>query len=357
LLDSARRHLYRGQCTCAYWHGVFGGLYLPHLRHAVYQNLLAAEDLCLQAEDGDDSFIETESGEFSADGSTEIILRNRRLNLVLSPAKGGSLLEMDYLPARFNLLNTLRRQPEEYHQKIAEAGDQIKEGASIHDQIRTKEHGLERYLVYDRHHRGALLDHFLFDRETPQKLLKQDYTERGIFVNSAYVAEIAPDGAKNTVVLRCPGFVDDQPVDLKKTVTLLENEDGLDITYRILNVSEFPLETLFAPEFNFALLSGTSDDRYYQDDAGLDLTPLKSVGISEGVRRFSLIDEGDRLAVHFHFDQPCEVWRYPVETVSQSEAGFERVYQSSCVLPIFRLKIGHRDMEIIHFRLLLEKLI
>ena len=28
-LEIARRELYRGQCNCPYWHGAFGGLYLP----------------------------------------------------------------------------------------------------------------------------------------------------------------------------------------------------------------------------------------------------------------------------------------------------------------------------------------
>jgi len=32
----SRDHLWRAQCNCPYWHGVFGGLYLPHLRAAVY---------------------------------------------------------------------------------------------------------------------------------------------------------------------------------------------------------------------------------------------------------------------------------------------------------------------------------
>ncbi|MCF7905038.1 MAG: DUF1925 domain-containing protein, partial [Candidatus Marinimicrobia bacterium] len=36
--------LYRSQCNCAFWHGVFGGLYLPHLRHAIYEHLLKAEE-------------------------------------------------------------------------------------------------------------------------------------------------------------------------------------------------------------------------------------------------------------------------------------------------------------------------
>lgn len=36
-------HLYRAQANDAYWHGLFGGLYLPHLRREVYCNLLKLE--------------------------------------------------------------------------------------------------------------------------------------------------------------------------------------------------------------------------------------------------------------------------------------------------------------------------
>src|SRR5574341_1448802 len=36
-------HLYQAQCNDSYWHGVFGGLYLPHLRSAVYEHLIRAE--------------------------------------------------------------------------------------------------------------------------------------------------------------------------------------------------------------------------------------------------------------------------------------------------------------------------
>ncbi|MCF6286679.1 MAG: DUF1925 domain-containing protein, partial [Candidatus Hydrogenedentes bacterium] len=37
--EQARQHLHRGQCNCAYWHGQFGGLYLNHLRTAIYEQL------------------------------------------------------------------------------------------------------------------------------------------------------------------------------------------------------------------------------------------------------------------------------------------------------------------------------
>jgi 4-alpha-glucanotransferase len=42
-LDHARRELYRAQCNCAYWHGLFGGLYLSYLRDAIYRHLIEAE--------------------------------------------------------------------------------------------------------------------------------------------------------------------------------------------------------------------------------------------------------------------------------------------------------------------------
>ncbi len=48
LLNLARLELYRGQCNCPYWHGAFGGLYLPHLRNAIYKHLIQADTLLEQ---------------------------------------------------------------------------------------------------------------------------------------------------------------------------------------------------------------------------------------------------------------------------------------------------------------------
>ncbi|HEU5118735.1 MAG TPA: alpha-amylase/4-alpha-glucanotransferase domain-containing protein, partial [Isosphaeraceae bacterium] len=49
-LELARTELYRGQCNCPYWHGAFGGLYLPHLRNAIYRHLIAADSALDEAE-------------------------------------------------------------------------------------------------------------------------------------------------------------------------------------------------------------------------------------------------------------------------------------------------------------------
>ena len=43
--DLALQHLHQGQSNDCYWHGVFGGIYIAHMRLATYEHLIAAEDL------------------------------------------------------------------------------------------------------------------------------------------------------------------------------------------------------------------------------------------------------------------------------------------------------------------------
>ncbi len=58
------------------------------------------------------------------------------------------------------------------------------------------------------------------------------------------------------------------------------------------------------------------------------------------MERVSLVDEWLRLRITLSVSQRVVLWRAPVETVSQSEAGFERVYQSSMVMPTWRISLA-----------------
>jgi len=71
----------------------------------------------------------------------------------------------------------------------------------------------------------------------------------------------------------------------------------------------------------------------------LDKRNLASTGETNNVSRVSLVDEWLKLKLTLAFSQPAALWRAPVETVSQSEAGFERVYQSSMVMPLWRISL------------------
>ena len=123
LLDKARIELYRGQCNCAYWHGAFGGAYLPHLRNAVYQHLIAADNLLDSAEgrglgDVDQHWVELTSDDYNLDGRPEVRLASNRLVALVSPPCGGHLYELDVRSICHNLLATLSRREEAYHAKV-----------------------------------------------------------------------------------------------------------------------------------------------------------------------------------------------------------------------------------------------
>ena len=118
LVEQARAELYRGQCNCGYWHGAFGGIYLPHLRNAVYQHLIAADNLLDRAIGRPETWIEAAADDFNFDARQEVRLANDKLVALVAPSRGGQLYELDVRRIRHNLLATLARRPEAYHRKV-----------------------------------------------------------------------------------------------------------------------------------------------------------------------------------------------------------------------------------------------
>jgi alpha-amylase len=359
-----RDHLYQSQCNDAYWHGVFGGLYLPHLRSAVYEHLLRAEYLADrtlagqgvrgQAAEGTKkktpSWIKIEQGDFDRDGRQELMVNSNVLNLFLDPADGGRITELDWKPRWFNLMNTLSRRREVYHEKLAQMvmeknGAVVVSGAkTIHERVTAKEEGLHEYLRYDTYTRGSLLDHFLGSGVDVAGFMSSDYHEAGDFVKGQYSASAKRTTAHAAVSLEREGSVAGLAVKLKKDIMVRSGGSQFEVDYTITNMNAEELNTTFGPEFNFSLLAGNAHDRYYEIPGHvLDKRNLASVGETNNVSSVSLVDEWLKLRLTLAFSQPAVLWRAPVETVSQSEAGFERVYQSSMVLPLWRISLRPGD--------------
>ncbi|HUP87955.1 MAG TPA: efflux RND transporter permease subunit, partial [Longimicrobiales bacterium] len=133
-LDHARTALYRGQCNCPYWHGAFGGIYLPHLRNAIYNQLIAADNLIDQAAGRSGPWCEATVDDYNFDSRQEVRLANDKLVALLAPSQGGQLYELDVRTICHNLGATLARREEAYHHKVL-AGPASGKGdvASIHD--------------------------------------------------------------------------------------------------------------------------------------------------------------------------------------------------------------------------------
>jgi alpha-amylase len=346
LLDRARTELYRGQCNCAYWHGAFGGAYLPHLRNAVYQHLIAADNL-LDAAEGrglgevDQRWVELTSDDYNLDGRPEVRLASNRLVALVSPSHGGHLYELDVRSICHNLLATLSRREEAYHCKVRAGGKAGCGGevASIHDLVVFKQADLDQRLQYDRYRRKSLIDHFYSGDVSLDAIARGEYQELGDFVTAPFEARLRRSPNRMQVQLTRDGHIGDRPVKITKGLTLEAGRQTLEVAYLLegLPAGE-PIH--FGVEFNFSGLPSGIDDRYFHDTFGkalghlgsrLDLTNIDSLGLA---------DEWLGIDVELQSDRPMHMWTFPIETVSQSEAGFELVHQSVVVHPHWMIEAG-----------------
>lgn len=343
--QEAKRLLHEGQCNCAYWHGVFGGLYLNHLRTALYEKLIRAETIVDSLTDqGENEWMQRHVTDFDADGYDEVILESPQLWAGLSPRDGGTLFELDLKPKAFNFLNTLARREELYHDAVLqgqahEAGTGEESGHSIHEIVRVKEQGLEQYLSYDPYRRVSLRDHFIPADTSPEALWRANHEELGDFAAGVYSFEMG----RRRVTLRRQGQVwapdgRKHAVSVTKSVQFEKDASAIAIRYDIDNVSNERMIALFGVEFAANFLSGAAFDRYYwSEDRDLNHAKLATLGCEENLRHIALRDDWQQLEMGLRFDPPARIYQFPIETVSQSEGGQERIYQGSVVLPCWPL--------------------
>ncbi len=339
--EEAKKNLWRGTCNCAYWHGVFGGLYLPHLRHAIYKSLITAEDAIDKVVHEDDDWIEIREEDVTGDGHNDIIVESPLLNLYLSPHSGGKLFQLEVRNKGYNLLNTLSRRPEAYHGKLqAATGHTPEEGKSIHNQLLTKEDNLDKYLIYDPYPRHSLIDHILSWESSPEGFFQGKTMDEGNFINQPYTYRIDKADGRALISFQRQGMVNNQIVELEKTIGLFAKEKAVAFHYTLTNTGDQEIALPFGIEWSFALRGGNST-QHHLTIPGTDIKKavLTESGVVTKIREMMLTDEEEGIQIHFTFPEEVDVWRFPVETVSLSEAGFERIYQSTTFLFRWRVLI------------------
>ncbi|HZC69045.1 MAG TPA: alpha-amylase/4-alpha-glucanotransferase domain-containing protein [Nitrospirales bacterium] len=355
------RLVWRAQGNDAYWHGLFGGLYLNYLRHETYRNLIEAETRAEAAAHTGYEWLTMRVTDLDLDGHEEIVMSSRSLGVILAPACGGSLLELDYRPKCFNLSDVLTRREEAYHCKLTEAA--LRQGSSgdaptsIHDQLRVKEQGLDRILRYDRHRRVSFLDRFLSPAISWEAFDRIDDEERGDCASGAYHVESerpAPQKGALTVPMVYQGTVSlagrAHTLAIRKVYRVTKRDPAVEVGYAIASQAETPCAVRFGMELNLTLLAGNDPQRYYERPDG-DRVRLHERGQCPATDRFSMVDEWSRLRVTLCLEPPGEIWYMPVETVSQSEDGVERTYQGSALLASWLLTLQPGASERVKVRL------
>jgi len=338
-----RSHLYQAQCNCAYWHGLFGGLYLPHLRSAVFRHILETEAALGRPA--------IERGDIDGDGVEEVILSSAGMQAFFK-ARGGVLRELDDIRTRFNITDTLTRREEIYHRALKDLGKPAAKGdgaVSIHDLAVAKEAGLEKRLYYDRWPKASLSDRFMPAGTTLDAFASGTYAELGDFTGGLYDIDTEGD---SIIVISRDGTVGSAPARIEKKISLDGDGASMDVEYTVTAGAE-GLSCLFAVENVFSFLAGNAPDRYFEIP-GREIAGgknLASMGAEEDVEILRMVDEWLDLSLTIDFAPATNVWRYPVETVSNSDSGFERVYQGSAVVSVRDLELGPDDTETFTMRI------
>jgi len=344
LVKEAERELFKGQCNCGYWHGVFGGLYLFHLRRAIYEHLIKSQVLLDKARYGRKQACSAEVTDMDADGFDEVILENRDAALYFEPSEGGVLKEFDVKPAACNLINTLTRREEVYHKKIikklSEAQHNNAGGVkTIHEDIRTVDEKVKDHLDYDRYGRYSLLDHFFKANVDIGSFARCAYKEEGDFLKGRYDLKVKETPGKVMLTLKREGLAGGAEISLSKEITLSRKDASFKVCYDIVNKTDAKLDMVFGPEFNITMPDADSDrysfiidssDRGYNLNNMADLSAAKSVNIK---------DFRKELSFRMSFSEAVRLWFFPLKTVSQSEKAYELNYQSSVILPHINLKL------------------
>jgi alpha-amylase len=353
--------LWKGQCNDAYWHGVFGGLYLPHLRSSIYEHLIRAESIADHTRHhGEKVWIEASQFDLDKDGNDEVIINTESYAVTIDPEHGGSILELDFKPRCFNLQDTFTRIPEYYHKEITDAptpSEGETEVTTIHDRLMAKETGLAEQIIYDPYPRRSLIDHFLGPAETLQSFRLAGHRERGDFVQAAYEADLRTYEGEVTLFLERTGKVrasadrlDNQPVRVRKSLHARQGSQTLKVDYRIENPGKETVDGRFGIEFNFTLLAGNAPDRYFTlNGKNRERSSLDSVAEAQDIASIRLWDEWRGLSAALSASDPGVLWRFPIESVSQSEGGFEKIYQGSCMVLLWDiciLPLHHREISI-----------
>ena len=349
---AAMDHLHRGQSNDCYWHGLFGGIYISHMRLATYEHLIAAED----AADGVDAWPRTAAlRDLDMDGRPEAILAEPGQVVTVKPSEGGGVGSWDIRAARHALAAVLRRRPEAYHDilrahegKGAE-GDQGDEGAegdqgdeepapvveggapaSIHDLVMVKEEGLAGLLYYDDHERRTGLIRFLAPDTTPESVATARETELGDFRDGEFIVRHLEPGA---ITLFREGIVAGQPFKVTRTTRLtggrLDPELGLELV--IEHRGTEPVETRLGLELSLHVLGGGGNPSAWYDVAG-SRSAHDGTGEATGISAIGFGNDWVGVEVAATAEPAGDAWWSPIETISNSESGFERVYQGSTLL-------------------------
>jgi alpha-amylase len=300
--------LLRAESNDVFWHGVFGGLYLKHLRLTAWRNLNEAR---------------RETGQRVNGSMGQWLVR-------FEPEIGGSIVELSHTLSGHNFLATLMRRREPYHGQTPPP--------------------------VDWHPRRALLDHFLGAETTLESFAECRYPEQGDFVNQPYdvrsndFSRSREQTTKVVTTLSRLGHVwvgaQHLPIQVDKTVEA--RDETVLIHYELTNPNDTPVDLWFGVEFNFVLTHTEPPDCSFtlndeERHSAPSLRSLSHLSHDENATALTLVDHWLNLRLRLSWDAPAGLWHCPIMTASQAIEGIQWTHQSSAFLLHWKLHLPPKE--------------
>ncbi len=339
-VEEAWDEIYKAQCNDCYWHGLFGGVYLQFLRFSVYTHLINAEriidDINSLINPKMKSYIYITPIDFIKDSKTEYLIESDVLNVYVNPNDGGTIFELDYKPKSYNLLNTLTRWPEAYHES---------------KKLKTKE------VMVDRFKRNLLRLRVLHDDVTLEQLQSDQYYEFGDFVNDTFkvtssekegkiaIIEMEKIGSikdtdtdeRNSVRITKDIYVEDREIKVKIRINLDENDENQKVLTRIIKNLNLGIDIPFFFNGDTENFQWESNQIEKKDDKYNKLIdPFQFIG-----SHFKAYDETYDLGFEIDIlskNDSIKISKFPIIAYAYTDEGYKEIYQGINICPIIKLE-------------------
>lgn len=298
--------LHLAQANDAYWHGLFGGIYLPHLRRQVYSSLArleakldrAAPRPAVQVKDID------------LDGRDEIELANRSMVAIVRPHLDGCVSELTHYKLAHNFADTLARRPEYYHERMR-SGDALSSPgapASIHDRVAFRSRLQDDDFAIDVDPRAMFVDSWTPTEGAPVRAAYGSYETR----------------ASRLVLAGVAG-----PLAVDKHVEL--DGDELMVGYSLTGADRgVPDGGTWTVTLDIAMPSCDGPGGAYVID-GAKVGGFENVVARDRASSIQLRDSELGGSLEIDASPGANIDARPFYTASQSEAGFEKIMQTATV--------------------------
>jgi Glycosyl hydrolase family 57/Alpha-amylase/4-alpha-glucanotransferase, middle domain/Alpha-amylase/4-alpha-glucanotransferase, C-terminal len=332
-----RHAIGRAQCNDAYWHGVFGGLYLPHLRHAVWYNLADAEALLRTGES-----LAVDTIDLDADGDDELWLHSHAMSAVIAPHRGGTIEILTDLATRQTFTDALTRHREAYHPRPG--GHPERSADAVHPRA-IGSHPEGGANAQHSHEVEARPDRTGGESQSPPST---DTTPEGhpdstpsIHEIEGTVHEFVPLDAeiRAWLVDRIIASATTRDDFVAGLVHPVHSWATARFTSRWTVIGETTLVALTTPAL-------TKEIRFDPDGTvgcHWEWNPVaQEFGAGSDDWFCTEVSYSDEVT----FESAGEQWHYPIETVSKSEKGFDRTMQGHAAVIRWPLSAGHADLTI-----------